>query len=122
MALAGTGVPLIVNDRADVALAAGADGVHLGQDDLHPADARRLLGPGAVIGLTVKTPEQADALAGLPVDYGCIGGVFATVSKTNPAPPIGLAGLAAIAVEGPPRRPHADRRHRGDRRRAMRAR
>ena len=98
VALAGTGVPLIVNDRADVALAAGADGVHLGQDDLHPADARRLLGPGAVIGLTVKTPVQADALAGLPVDYGCIGGVFATMSKTNPAPPIGLAGLAAIAA------------------------
>src|SRR5687767_497410 len=51
-ALKGTGVPLLVNDRVDVALAAGADGVHLGQDDLRPADARHLLGPRAIIGLT----------------------------------------------------------------------
>ena len=97
-ALAGTGVPLLVNDRVDVALAAQADGVHVGQDDMHPDDARRLLGPAAIVGLTLKTEGQADALAGLAVDYGCIGGVFATTSKDNPAPPVGLDGFARIAA------------------------
>lgn len=97
-ALAGTGVPLLINDRVDVALAAGADGVHLGQNDMHPKDARDLLGPNAIIGLTLKTPEQAGRMADMPVDYGCIGGVFATLSKNNPDPPIGLDGLRAIAT------------------------
>ncbi|MGY2049961.1 thiamine phosphate synthase [Methylobacterium sp. JK268] len=96
-ALAGTGVPLLVNDRVDLALAAGAEGVHLGQEDLHPAEARRLLGPGAIIGLTIKTAAQADELYRMPVDYACIGGVFATASKQNPDPPVGLDGLARIA-------------------------
>ncbi len=96
-ALTSTGLPLLVNDRVDVALAVGADGVHLGQDNMHPADARRLLGPRAIIGLTVKTTDQADELFRLPVDYACIGGVFATVSKNNPAPPVGLDGLSHIA-------------------------
>ncbi len=96
-ALAGTGVPLLINDRVDVALAADADGVHLGQSDMHPADARRLLGRQAIIGLTLKTAEQADAMYRMPVDYACIGGVFATVSKDNPDPPIGLDGLARVA-------------------------
>lgn len=94
--LGGSGVPLLVNDRVDVALAAGADGVHLGQEDMAPEDARHILGPRAIIGLTVKTPEQADALRGSPVDYACIGGVFATNSKDNPDPPVGLEGLARI--------------------------
>lgn len=92
----GGGVPLLVNDRVDLALAAGADGVHLGQSDLHPADARRLLGPDAIIGLTVKTAAQADELYRLPIDYACIGGVFATTSKDNPDPPVGLDGLSRI--------------------------
>jgi thiamine-phosphate diphosphorylase len=95
--LEGAGVPLLVNDRVDVALAAGADGVHLGQDDMHAADARRLLGRSAIIGITIKTPTQADELYRLPVDYACIGGVFATASKLNPEPPIGLDGLGRIA-------------------------
>jgi thiamine-phosphate diphosphorylase len=95
-ALEGTGVPLLINDRVDIALAAGADGVHLGQDDMHPNDARDLLGLRAIIGLTLKTPEQADIMASMPVDYGCIGGVFTTVSKNNPAPPVGLEGLRKI--------------------------
>jgi thiamine-phosphate pyrophosphorylase len=97
-ALEGTGVPLLINDRVDVALAAGADGVHLGQEDMHPSDARDLLGPRAIIGLTLKTPEQADAMAHMPVDYGCIGGIFATLSKNNPALPIGLDGLRATVT------------------------
>ena len=96
-ALGGTGVPLLVNDRVDVALAAGADGVHLGQEDMQAADARRLLGPGAIIGVTVKTVAHADELYRLPVDYACIGGVFATASKPNPEPPIGLDGLSRVA-------------------------
>ncbi len=96
-ALDGTGVPLLVNDRVDVALASGADGVHLGQGDMHPADARRLLGAEAIIGLTLKNVEQADELYRLPVDYACIGGVFATLSKNNPEPPLGVDGLARVA-------------------------
>ncbi|WP_298955489.1 thiamine phosphate synthase [uncultured Methylobacterium sp.] len=99
-ALAGTGVPLLVNDRVDLALAAGVEGVHLGQEDLHPADARRLLGRGAIIGLTLKSSAQADELYRLPVDYGCVGGVFATTSKNNPDPPVGLDGLNRIIFRG----------------------
>lgn len=96
-ALAGTGVALLVNDRIDVALAIRAEGVHVGQEDMHASDARRLLGPQAVIGLTLKTAAQADELYRLPVDYACIGGVFATQSKDNADPPIGLDGLNRIA-------------------------
>ncbi|MEQ8603050.1 MAG: thiamine phosphate synthase [Marivibrio sp.] len=92
-ALAGTGVPLLINDRADVALAAEADGVHVGRDDIAPADARRLLGPDAVVGVTVKTPAEADAVDPRVVDYASVGGIFTTLSKRNPDPPIGLAGL-----------------------------
>lgn len=95
-ALAGR-APLLVNDRVDLALAAGCEGVHLGQSDLHPADARRLLGDRAIVGLTLKTGAQADELYRLPVDYACIGGVFATTSKDNPDPPVGLDGFARIA-------------------------
>ena len=95
-AVSDTRVPVLVNDRVDVALAAGAAGVHLGQEDLAPEDARRLLGRGAVIGLTVKTAADADGLYRQPVDYACIGGVFATASKRNPDPPLGLDGLARI--------------------------
>lgn len=96
-ALAGTGVPLLVNDRVDVALAAEADGVHVGQDDMDVEDARRLLGPRALIGLSIKTVEQAEAAPLDKLDYACVGGVFATMSKHNPQPPIGTAGLRAIA-------------------------
>ncbi|MCJ2040520.1 thiamine phosphate synthase [Methylobacterium sp. J-059] len=95
-ALAGR-APLLVNDRVDLALAAGCEGVHLGQSDLHPADARRLLGDRAIVGLTLKTGAQADELYRLPVDYACIGGVFSTTSKDNPDPPVGLDGFARIA-------------------------
>ncbi len=94
--LAPMRVPLIVNDRIDVALAAGADGVHVGQDDMDPADARRLLGPHAIIGISLKTPAQARAAPIDYLDYVAIGGVFATSSKDNPDPPIGLKGLASI--------------------------
>jgi thiamine-phosphate pyrophosphorylase len=92
-----TGVPLLINDRVDVALAVGADGVHLGQDDMAVKDARRLLGSKAVIGLSIKTIAQAEAAPTDLVDYVGIGGVFATISKDNPDPPIGIYGLARIA-------------------------
>src|SRR6266850_1960743 len=95
-ALAPARIPLIINDRVDVALAAGADGVHVGQDDMAVADARRLLGPGAIIGLSIKTPAQAEAAPVDRLDYVGIGGVYATTSKDNPDPPIGVAGLARI--------------------------
>jgi thiamine-phosphate pyrophosphorylase len=94
--LAPRSIPLLVNDRVDVALAAAADGVHVGQDDMEPEDARRLLGPGAIIGLSVKTVAQAQAVPVGVVDYVCIGGVFATASKHNPEPPVGIDGLKSI--------------------------
>ncbi len=97
-ALASSPVRLIINDRVDVALAAGADGVHVGQDDMDPADARRLLGPDAIIGLSVKTLAQVGAAPIEQLDYVAIGGVFATSSKDNPDLPIGLKGLASLAA------------------------
>jgi thiamine-phosphate pyrophosphorylase len=103
-ALAGTGAPLIVNDRVDVALASGADGVHVGQEDMNPADARRLLGEGAIIGLSVKTEEEARAAPVELLDYVFVGAVFDTASKDNPVP-IGVGGWgrrAAILRERAP--------------------
>jgi thiamine-phosphate pyrophosphorylase len=95
-ALAGTGTRLLVNDRVDVALAAGADGVHVGQDDMAAPDARSLLGAEATIGLSVKTAAQAADAPLEALDYICIGGVFATTSKDNTSAPIGVAGLRSI--------------------------
>jgi len=97
-ALAGTGVPLVINDRVDVALAAQADGVHVGQDDMRVEDARRLLGPKAIIGLSIKTVVQANAAPLGQIDYAGVGGVYATASKDNPDPPIGIAGLRDIVA------------------------
>lgn len=95
-ALKATGVPLVINDRVDVALVSGADGVHLGADDMDAQTARRLLGPGAIIGLTVKSMADAERVAQAPADYACIGGVFDTVSKVNPDAPVGLEGLCEL--------------------------
>ena len=90
------GIPLLVNDRVDVALAAEADGVHIGQDDMPVPDARLLLGRGAIIGLSVKTVEQAKAAPLELLDYVAIGGVYGTTSKENTKAPIGTDGLRAI--------------------------
>lgn len=95
-ALKGTGVPLVINDRVDVAMATRADGVHLGADDMDAETARRLLGPDAIIGLTVKSMDDARRVAQAPADYACIGGVFETTSKNNPDMPVGLAGLKEL--------------------------
>jgi thiamine-phosphate pyrophosphorylase len=95
-ALAPLDVPFVVNDRVDVALAAGADGVHLGQDDMAVADARRLLGPNAIIGLSVKNVSEADAAPLELIDYVGSGGVYVTLSKQQKSAPIGPEGLARI--------------------------
>jgi thiamine-phosphate pyrophosphorylase len=90
------GLPLLINDRVDVALAAEAVGVHIGQDDMAPADARLLLGRTAIIGLSIKTVQQAAAAPLELLDYVAIGGVYGTTSKDNTAAPIGIDGLRAI--------------------------
>lgn len=97
-ALAGTKIPLLINDRVDVALAAEADGVHIGWDDISAADARLLLGRTAIIGLSIKTLQQAQDAPLQHLDYVCIGGVYETMSKDNPEPPIGAEGLHTIAA------------------------
>jgi len=91
-------VPLIVNDRVDLALEIGADGVHIGQHDMDPGRARRLLGPDAIIGLSIETVEQARAAVSLDVDYLGVGPVFATATKMDAAPPLGLAALAQVCA------------------------
>lgn len=90
------GVTLIINDRVDIALALGAPGVHLGQDDLPPDAARKLLGDDAIIGYSTHSVPQAIAAVVLPVDYLAIGPIFPTSSKTNPDPVVGLDGLRAV--------------------------
>ncbi len=92
--LAPLDIPLLINDRVDVALAAEADGVHIGQDDMSPADARLLLGKTAIIGLSIKTLEQAQAAPLDLLDYVAIGGVYGTTSKDNTSAPIGLPDCA----------------------------
>lgn len=95
-ALMGTGVPLLIHDRIDVALAVNADGVHLDQEDMHPNDARKLLGPKAIIGLTINTPAQADETVRMQIDYACVDGVFTAPGKHEHSPPIGIEALARI--------------------------
>jgi thiamine-phosphate pyrophosphorylase len=90
-------VAFVVNDRVDVALAAHADGVHLGSDDMAVIDARALLGPNAIIGLSIKTIDEA---ANAPIehfDYAGVGGVYATLSKEQKTAPIGTEGFAHVA-------------------------
>jgi len=87
------GAQIIINDRVDIALALQADGVHLGQSDLSPEAARKLLGVKAIIGFSVHNHEQARDAASLPVDYLGIGPIFPTSTKDNPDPVIGLEGL-----------------------------
>ena len=90
------GVQLIINDRVDVALAVGAQGVHLGQDDMPPEAARKLLGPNAVIGYSTHNIEQAIAATKLPIDYLAVGPIFATTTKSDTAPVLGLEGLRTV--------------------------
>ena len=94
--LRGTGVPLLINDRLDIALAVGAEGVHLGQQDLTLADARRL-GPAAwIIGISAESVEDARRADAEGADYIGVSPVFATPTKTDTAKPLGLEGLRQI--------------------------
>jgi thiamine-phosphate pyrophosphorylase len=99
-------IPLLINDRVDVALAAQADGVHIGQDDMAVEDARRLLGRNATIGLSIKTIEQAENAPLDVLDYVAIGGVYGTTSKDNVSKPIGVDGLRKIVEVIRKRRPN----------------
>ena len=100
-ALAPFDVPLLINDRVDVALAVGCAGVHVGAEDMPAVDARRLLGANAIIGCTVHSLEEADAVSVGTLDYASVGGVFATASKNNPQPPIGLDGVRSLIARLP---------------------
>lgn len=99
--LAPRGVPLVINDRVDVALDCGADGVHLGQGDMAPEEARRRLPPGAFIGWSVETPEHVARSASLPVDYLGVSPIFATPTKPEAAPAWGLEGLRRVRAMTP---------------------
>lgn len=90
---AASGATLILNDRADLAVASGFSGVHVGQDDLSPEAARRICPGPMIIGISTHDPGQVRAADGEPVDYVAIGPVFATQSKATPDPVVGLAGV-----------------------------
>jgi thiamine-phosphate pyrophosphorylase len=89
----GDRVKLIMNDRADLCLAASFDGLHIGQDDISPEAARRILGPDRWLGLSTHNPEQIAAADRTDIDYLAIGPVFATSSKANPDTVVGLDGV-----------------------------
>ncbi|MGF6226508.1 thiamine-phosphate pyrophosphorylase [Inquilinus ginsengisoli] len=95
-ALAPHRVKLVINDRVDVALAVGADGVHLGDRDMPAATARRLLGPGRIVGVTVHDAAEARAVDTEIADYAGIGPVFATTTKAEARPAIGVDGFRAL--------------------------
>lgn len=94
--LAPHNVPLIINDDVAAAAAIGADGVHLGQDDLSVAHARRILGADAVIGLSVGTPDEAVGVEASLLDYVSIGPIAGTRTKGDAGPAIGTAGFEAV--------------------------
>jgi thiamine-phosphate pyrophosphorylase len=94
-ALAGSGIPFVVNDRLDIAVLCGADGVHVGQDDVPAGDARTLMGPRALIGVSVSTAAEAVRAEEDGADYLGAGAVFQTGTKTD-VPLMGLDGLSAV--------------------------
>lgn len=92
------GATCLVNDRADMAVAVDADGVHVGADDLPVRVVRRIVGPGALVGGTARDPEVGARLVGEGADYLGVGPTFATASKTGLPDPIGVAGVAAVVA------------------------
>jgi thiamine-phosphate pyrophosphorylase len=90
------GVQIIINDRADIAMVLNADGVHVGQCDLPPDAARRVLGEKAIIGFSTHSLAQALEAIRMPIDYLAIGPVFATSTKENPDPEVGLEGVRRV--------------------------
>ncbi len=99
--LQGTNIRLIVNDDVGAAIAIGADGLHIGQDDMDAADARRMIGPDMILGLSAETEALACAIDASIVDYAGIGPVFATPTKADHKQPIGFDGLARIVSHCP---------------------
>ena len=95
------GVPLIVNDRVEVMLASGADGVHVGQSDAAPEAVRRRIGAGRILGLSIETEAQLAAMPEGVVDYVGVGPLRATVSKGDAAAPLGIERLAGIVRAAP---------------------
>jgi thiamine-phosphate pyrophosphorylase len=91
-------VKLIMNDRADVCLAAEFDGVHVGQEDLSPESARKVIGEGLWLGVSTHNPEQVKEADKTSADYIAIGPVFSTASKANPDPVVGLEGVREARV------------------------
>ena len=91
------GIPFIVNDRVDVALAADADGVHVGQKDMTVADARRLIGGNRLLGLSITSEADLDGADLVGVDYLGVGPIYASATKPDAAPPIAIGGLRAVA-------------------------
>ncbi|MGI8493826.1 MAG: thiamine phosphate synthase [Pyrinomonadaceae bacterium] len=89
-------VKIIINDRVDIALAADADGVHLGQDDLPPEQARKILGEKAIIGCSTHSIDQIAEAVKFPVDYLAIGPIFPTTSKENPETVVGIEIIKEI--------------------------
>ncbi|MDU9004509.1 thiamine phosphate synthase [Sedimentitalea todarodis] len=96
--LDGSDVPLVINDDVTAAVAADVDGAHIGQGDLSPEQARALLGPGKILGLSCETPQTVQAADPLIVDYLGLGPVFETPTKTDHAQPIGFDGLARLVA------------------------
>jgi thiamine-phosphate pyrophosphorylase len=96
LSIAPADARVIVNDRVDVARLAGAHGVHLGQTDLDPVEARKILGEGRIVGVSTHSLEQALAADRAPVNYIAVGPVFATSTKENPDPVVGIDVLAKI--------------------------
>ncbi|ODT17129.1 MAG: thiamine-phosphate diphosphorylase [Kaistia sp. SCN 65-12] len=95
------GIPLIINDRVDVALAVGAEGVHVGQSDMPTDKVRALIGPDRILGLSTSTLAQVAGDDLGPADYLGIGPLFATPTKTNASTPIGFDGLAELVARAP---------------------
>jgi thiamine-phosphate pyrophosphorylase len=89
----GEGIKLIMNDRADLCLAAGFDGLHVGQDDLSPESSRLIIGNERWLGVSTHNPEQLAEADKTSADYLAIGPVFATITKANPDPVVGLEGV-----------------------------
>jgi len=96
--LKATGIPLVINDRLDVALAAEADGLHIGQHDMPYGMARKILGPGRIIGLSVENMQEVIEANQLDVDYIGISPVFCTDTKTDTCAPFGLDGIREVAA------------------------
>lgn len=91
--LAGSSCRIVLNDRPDLAVLAKLDGVHVGQSDLSPQDTRTVVGPGRMVGVSTHNQQQLQAADRSPVDYIAIGPVFATGTKLNPDPVVGLEGV-----------------------------